>query len=141
MHLFYLVLKLSSVPVPAQRRYALKCDCVPDLYRAVVTAAGKLRTVGTEAHTTDKVRVPAQRRYALTGDWVPDHDSAVVTAAGKLRTVGAETDTTDNVQVPAQRQRRLASRPNFDAVVLAGTSNLIAVWAPCHRPDPAFAMR
>ncbi len=46
----------------AQRRYALTGDWVPDLDRAVVTAAGQLGSVGAEADTKDHAaRVPAHR--------------------------------------------------------------------------------
>jgi hypothetical protein len=46
------------------------------------------------------------------------------------------------VPVPAQRRHALPSRrlPNFNAFVLAATSNLLAVFAPRHRVHPVFEM-
>jgi hypothetical protein len=45
--------------------------------------------------------------------------------------------------VTAQRRHALASRrlPYLDSAVTAATGKLFAVWAPCHRVDPVFAMR
>jgi hypothetical protein len=93
-------------------------------------------------------RVPAQRGPNLGARFcVPNPNRKVPPlpppTANYLCATRREADRPDGVLVPAQRRLTLARLrvPHRDSLVPASTDQGRAVWAPCHRPDPAFAMR
>ncbi len=65
IHLVYLVLKLLSVPVPAQRRLHFSSLCMPQFDGFVFAAAGKHGSVGAPRNSSDKVRVPVHRAHGV----------------------------------------------------------------------------
>ncbi len=105
-----------------QRRYTLTCDWVPDLDRPVVTAAGKLRAVGTEEDTKDHAsahsRVPTQDRRYFTRSGIVKSDvverrnshTFVPAATGYLPTIWTETNTPD---FPA-KSSIVSTHPTFE---------------------------
>ena len=111
--------------MPAQSRLALASRRLPDFRGSVAAATGNLLAIWTEANTKDR---PGKFSIVST-----HHTFEIAGVRGRSQVPG----------VPAQRPLTLARVrvADLDGFVDASTGYTCAVWAPCHRGDPAIEMR